>query len=81
MGDRPTDEQITEAVEHLVESLANHRCHICGEPIYHYDQVGGSVYARPCNHRIGRGTAPKQKPGIYQTTFFGTEARNDRATS
>lgn len=34
-------------------------CPVCGAPVEHFEQVGRSVYAVPCGHRLYQGHVPR----------------------
>lgn len=45
------------AVAKFIADLDAGNCPHCGRPVEKQEQVGSCVYASPCGHRLGQGTA------------------------
>lgn len=56
---------MAQALIEMVEGICIH-CHV---KIEHYDQIGRSVYARPCGHRQYQGKVPPDKPSTIVTPY------------
>lgn len=64
----PTPEEVeaferesAEAVRRMVEDLVQDCCPHCHKPVGGYHQVGRSVYATSCGHRLYQGKVPRRK--------------------
>lgn len=51
------ENEINAAVAQMVERSNSGLCIVCGQSVERMQQVGGSIYAEPCGHRNGRGSA------------------------
>lgn len=56
------ERRVHESLRLWSADLAADICPHCKTPITLYAQVGRSVYADPCGHRLYQGKAPKGKP-------------------
>jgi hypothetical protein len=67
-----TPEEMTQIAK-AFERLSANVCHVCGAVIQQQDQVGHSVYARPCGHRLYQGSvgAFAPQPGSQEGNQFG----------
>lgn len=59
----PTDDE-QRALADYIDRLNHGLCPKCGDLPERYEQVYGSVYARPCNHRMMKGNAVEYAKGV-----------------
>lgn len=57
------EEQVKAILHAFFEARDNWVCW-CGQPIEEEEQVGRSVYYRPCGHRMGQGIARGKNPNL-----------------
>lgn len=53
------EKDIANHVQKMVENSRNGGCMICGEQVEYMIQVHQAMYAHPCNHRMGVGSAER----------------------
>jgi hypothetical protein len=63
------EEMIQVEIEKQLTNLATDICPDCERPIEEYRQVGRSVYASPCGHRLYQGKVPSDKPHLIVSEY------------